>query len=260
MRLSKFLATTVAVAAVFVANSCATADIFEVEFENLQSAGGFSFTPAWVGFHDGTFDTHDVGTTASGSFEALAELGDTSGIAGDFTNAGFLATDQGVLGQPAGFGGAPIVEPGEIASMLFNTNENFFSYASMIIPSNDNFIANGNPMAFDVSTLAPGQSLTFDVVVLYDAGTEQNDPDDGAAFSATGGGAAGGTDENSVITVQNIAAFNAVFGGTATPNGDVTENLSNPIARFTITAAVPEPGSAAVLGVFALAGFLRRRR
>lgn len=259
MKLNRLLATITAVAAVFVGNCTANADTFIVEFENLQGAGGFTLTPSWVGFHDGTFDTFNSGSAASAALEALAEVGDVSGIMSDFTGAGYAATDQGVLGQPAGFAGAPLVEPGEIASMVFNTNNDFFSYASMVIPSNDTFIGNDTANMHSVAGLAPGQSLTFDVIRIYDAGTELNDPDDGAAFSSSGGGGANGTPEGGVVTLENIADFNTVFLNTNTPNGQVTTPLGSPIARFTITS-VPEPGSLSVFGVLALAGFLRRRR
>lgn len=237
----------------------AQADTFRVTFENLQGAGGFTLTPSWVGFHDGAFDTFDVGAAASGSLESLAEVGVTSGLSGDFTAAGYAATDQGVLGQPAGFGGAPLVEPGEIASMLFNTNNDFFSYASMIIPSNDTFIGNSAANAHSVAGLALGQSLTIDVIRFYDAGTEINDPNDGAAFSTTGGGGGTGTAENGVITLADLNAFNATFLNTSTPNGVVTTPLGTPVARFTITS-VPEPGSATLIGVFGLGLALFRRR
>jgi hypothetical protein len=49
----------------------------------------------------------------------------------------------------------PPIGPGETASAVFSLDalaatSRYFSYASMIIPSNDAFIANGNPTAFRI--------------------------------------------------------------------------------------------------------------
>ena len=53
-----------------------------VKIENLSPADGVFFTPAWVGFHDGTFDTYDGGQPLSvplgpGVMEPLVEDGAT---------------------------------------------------------------------------------------------------------------------------------------------------------------------------------------
>lgn len=234
----------------------ANAAQFRVTFENLQPTGGFALTPAWVGFHDGTFDVFDTGSAASAQLEALAELGDVAPLRTLFAGNG---TDA-VLAQPAGFGGAPVVEPGEIATAIVNTGagENFFSYASMVIPSNDTFIGNSNPLAFGLPTTI-GDVVTIDVARFYDAGTEINDPNNGAAFSTTGGGGAGGVAEGGLITLDDLASFNGEFNGTIAPTGQITSPLQLNIARFTITA-IPEPGSVAFFGVFGLAMAMTRRR
>ena len=57
---------------------------FEVTISNNGPDGGVFFTPLWVGFHDGTFDTYNLGEATSSSLETLAELGDTSAISADF--------------------------------------------------------------------------------------------------------------------------------------------------------------------------------
>lgn len=229
-------------------------DTFVVTFENLQSTGGFSLTPAWVGFHDGTFDLFNTGATASPQLEALAELGDVSGIQGIFGG------DDSVIAAPGGLAGLGVVSPGESGSVTINTaaGNDFFSYASMVIPSNDTFIGNGNPTQFSAPSL--GNTLTIDVVSFYDAGTEVNDRDDGAAFSTTGGGGAGGVAEGGTVQLADLTAFNNTFRGTSIPGGTtITSDLAFPIARFTITS-VPEPGTAAFFGVFAFGLLARRRR
>lgn len=243
-------------AGMLLLSATAQAEQFRVTFENLQPTGGFSLTPAWVGFHDGTFDVFDTGSAASSDLEALAELGNTAPLSSTFN-----ATTTGVDATLTA-GAPPIFQPGESASAVINAGaaNNYFSYASMIIPSNDTFIGNGNPMAFDVSGLANGQSLTIDVTRFYDAGTEENDPLDGGAF-VDGVDATQGTAEGGVITLDDLASFNAEFLNTNTPLGQVTAPLQSVIGRFTITA-VPEPGSLGFLGAIgaSLLAFRRRRR
>ena len=253
MNWNRFFSRSLAVAAILSACSTAGAAPFRITFENLQPAGGFSLTPAWVGFHDGAFDLFDGGAAASPELELLAELGDPGGIMGIFGG------DQTVLGQPAGFAGAPIVEPGEMATTILDVDpaNGFISFASMVIPSNDTFIANADPMMFAAPGL--GDTLTFEVGMFYDAGTEVNDPDDGAAFSTTGGGGAAGAAEGGVVTLADLADFNATFAGTSTPAGVLTADLALPIARFSITA-VPEPTTLGLMSFAGLFGLLGRRR
>jgi len=61
----------------------------------------------------------------------------------------------------------------------------YFSYASMILPSNDQFIGNGNPFAFTLFDAAGNylgdQTIGVFGTDAYDAGTEQNITD-GAPF------------------------------------------------------------------------------
>ena len=45
-----------------------------VIIENRSPENGILLTPLWVGFHDGSFDLFDTGTTASRALEALAGL------------------------------------------------------------------------------------------------------------------------------------------------------------------------------------------
>ena len=154
---------------------------------NNAPAGGTFQSPVWIGFHDGGFDTHDVGMAASlyfpgsNALERLAEDADNDALAGEFSSQGFGTVGgilQGVLGAEDG----PIA-PGETVSATFRVDPDaatsqFLSYATMILPSNDAFIANGDPLAhpaFDVG----GTFVGTDFVVLgseaLDAGTEVND-------------------------------------------------------------------------------------
>ena len=246
----------------------------QITVENLQLPGGFYFTPVWFGIHDGTFDLFDPGSAVSSSLEMVAEGGDVSGLQTDFTNAGF--TDQGVVTAPNGFAGAPVFDPTDSGSSTIVVNatniDRFFSFASMLIPSNDVYFANGNPQSLELFDAAGNFNGTQTIDILgnnlWDAGTELTDSNF-AAFVA-GANGAGGTDENGVAdlfdTQGEFDAFNAEFvnNGLTTPAGtSITTNLSanSTIARITITA-IPEPSSIAILGLAGIAGLgmVRRRR
>lgn len=231
-----------------------------VTVENLQPAGGLFFTPVWVGFHNGTFDSFDVGGMASDALETIAEEGDTMPLSMEFAGMG---VDGAVApGSPFGPSGSSF---GSSASSTFSVNGDdyrYFSYASMLIPSNDAFFGNDNPMAyslFDESGNFTGP-LVIDVMGanIYDAGTEMNIANGGAAFSALGG--------DSVDEAMNIAMHAGLndFIGTGTANGETISSAfaaDTAIARITIAEAIPEPAgwslvSIALLGLAAV----RRRR
>ena len=65
------------------------------EIENLQPDGGFFFTEAWVGLHNGDFDLFNVGDRASAGLESLAEGGNTEALGAEFAAAGRLQTTIG---------------------------------------------------------------------------------------------------------------------------------------------------------------------
>jgi hypothetical protein len=151
-----------------------------VSVENLSPDNGAFLTPLWFGFHDGTFDTYDRGRPVSPGLESLAEDGDTALISQEFDLAGFGTVQGTILGED----GTPgPIDPGETASFTVELDPSdptsqFFNYASMIIPSNDFFIANGNEQAHPIFDEA-GNFIGADFVVLgsnvLDAGSEVND-------------------------------------------------------------------------------------
>ncbi len=254
----------VVVASCFFAANATSAQQLQITVENLQPTGGYYFTPVWVGLHDGSFDYFDSGAVSSASLEALAEGGDVSGIQGDFTGAGF--SEQGVVTAPAGFAGAPVFDPTDVGELFLSvsTTQRYFSFGSMLIPTNDVFFGNNDPMSHEIfdgagNFLGP---VTIEIFGsnLYDAGTENLD----AATAAFIGG--GGTDENGTVGLldgTDLTDFNNEFIGQTTVAGTtITESISGgtPIARITITQAVPEPSSALLIGLVGIATLVRRRK
>jgi hypothetical protein len=157
---------------------CAAASAQPVDvtviIESLAPDRGTFQTPFWVGFHGGDFDTYDGGSAASPQLERLAEDGTTDPISALFAAAGRV---DGVITSD---GPEPPFAPGSTGRMQFSldpSQNQYFSYASMVIPSNDAFVANGNPQAHRIFDAA-GNFIPTSFVILganvLDAGTELN--------------------------------------------------------------------------------------
>lgn len=228
----------------------------EITFTNNALPGGTYLTPLWVGFHDGTFDSFNSGATASAGIAHIAELGNPSTLAGEFAGSGM----GGVVG------GAPIA-PGQSVSFIIDLNDDgsndFFSFASMLLPSSDFFI--GNDDAFSIASVLNGTGpLMFDITGAYDAGSEVND-----FLTSAGNGlfpeanlpasvAPNGVDENGVITAINGLAFNNFLNlDGADVSGFNFDNYSS-IASIEITN-VPEPAAISIL-LMGITGLGLRRR
>ena len=243
-----------------------------VTIENTQQQGGFFFTPFWIAAHNGGFDSYNGGQPAAG-FPGITELAE-DGLTGPIS-AAFAASAAGLAGGvdatlTAPGNGAPVFSPGESASVTLDigdpTVNRYFSYASMLIPSNDLFVANGNPFAHEIFDAAGNFNGPFEILIfgrdLNDNGTEVNDITAGAAFSALGGM---GIDEPSGTPVTNYFTLDPngnylhSIVGTTTVTGDTISRYireGDLIARITV---VPTPGTTAALGLAALAGVRRRR-
>jgi len=198
-----------------------------VTIENLAPANGNYLTPVFVAFHDGSYDTFNPGGTASAGLEAIAEDGNTGPI-----TAEFMATGAGSAYATVPGPNGPIA-PGDKATLTFvldgaSEAERYFSFVSMVIPSNDAFIGNGNPLAFQIFDNA-GNFLGLDRTVagtmVWDAGTEVNDE----------------------------VPANTAFFGQATPNTGVDQN-----GTIEFHAGFNLPGSGGILdsAMFAAADFL----
>lgn len=153
----------------FVSN--AHADTFRVEIQNISRS--LVLTPPLVAVHTQPVSAFALGSQASPGLEALAENGDAS----------LLATELGETGNNTILGSAanttPIT-PGEVSSYEIEVNsprrrgrffkKQFLTAASMILPSNDGFIALSNmvlPLRRNRTVIAR--------LAVYDSGTEVND-------------------------------------------------------------------------------------
>lgn len=212
-----------------------------ITVENLAPDGGLFATPFWVGFHDGSFDLGDRGEAAAdfGGLEEIAEGGDTSVLSERFAEE----TDgtDATITAPGGFEGAPVLDAGETVEFeleVEDTRENrYFSFASMVIPSNDAFLANLNSRAHRAFNRAGRFVRPFTIDLygnnVYDAGTEVNNPQGGAAFSTEGGDS---VDENGTIALSTGLDD---FVGTGTPVGELQSAFTaqTPVARITVSRA-----------------------
>ena len=233
-----------------------------VSIENLAPTNGSILTPLWVGFHDGTFDIYNRGEAASPALERIAEDGNPGPISGAFDASG-AGSAQGVLFGP---GAPPIIRPGESATAVFEVDDasRFFSYASMVIPSNDAFVANGDPLAHElIGTDGKVNDLNFFITGadVLDAGTEVNDeiPANTAAFGQAADDT--GVVEGGVVESHGgllDASEGGILASADFANADFTID-GYPLAQIRVSA-VPIPG-AVVLFVSALAGlgFMRRK-
>lgn len=255
----------------------ASAVPLKVTIESLVPNQGVFLTPVWVGFHDGGFDVYDRDVPAFAGLEPLAEDGNTAPISSRFITE--QGAGGGVDGTIPGPGGP--LNPGAVTMQTLEVDPGagrFFSYASMIIPSNDAFIANGNPLAHEIFD-ANGNFIGADFIVLgaevLDAGTEQNTELDAAFINQAGPNE--GLDENGNVSSHpgfidssaNPGGTPIILGGLAGPlntilidsvAGDFTQNGFE-VARFRVEV-VPEPvtGAVVLIGLVALAGPWTRRR
>ena len=217
-----------------------------VTVENLAPENGTFLTPLWAAFHDGTFDTYNRGNAVSPGLESLAEDGDASVLSSEFISSGAGLVDGVILGTEGAEG--PI-DPGETTSFTFTLDSSldtsrFFSYASMVIPSNDAFIANGNPEAIEIFD-EDGNFIGADFVVsgrqVLDAGTEVND--EAETSTAFFGQAAPNTGVEQSGVVRRHRGFiedGRILSESQFAGSDFTTE-DYQVARITISTEVVEP-------------------
>ena len=148
----------------------ASAAQLEVTVTNLTN--GIYYTPILLTAHSGDVSLYTLGEAATPQLQAMAEGGDISGLVEVLNGA-----SADVVENPA----AGLLAPAMSTTAMMDTADGntYLSVASMMLPTNDGFMAlNSWPI--------PTEPGTYTVYLnAYDAGTEANDE------IVNGGGAAG---------------------------------------------------------------------
>jgi hypothetical protein len=241
----------------FSTSATAATQRVTITVHNLAAANGIAFAPLHFGFHSGVFDAFDLGGVATAPIISVAEGGSGAAWQPAFAAADPTAS-RGTVGG--------LLLPGASATLTLDIDpalNPFFTFASMVVPSNDFFIGNDSPTRYRVfdaaGSLLIGQ-IDQQARQIWDAGSEVFDP---AAAAFVG--------NNGLRTAQNsVVAFNfaelAAFNGLTTGAGyTFTSGLTaaSDVYRIEFSATpVPEPGTWALFGagLAAVAGLARRRR
>lgn len=205
-----------------------------VTVENSAPSRGAAQTPFWVGIHDGSFDIYDrnvplgaEGLVPAPAVERLAEDGATGPISDEFS------ISQNGAPQATLFGPTGPFAPGDRSARTLQVNpetDRYFSYASMVIPSNDAFIANGNPLAhplFDDQGNFVAETFAVTGTEVLDAGTEVNDE-----FAPNTAFLAQAAPDTSVIENGTVVLHEGFRLDGAFPNGVLTHPIFG-LADFT---------------------------
>ena len=228
-----------------------------VTVENLAPTNSVAFAPLRVGFHSGVYDAFDNGAVASDAIISIAEGGSGSEWFPAFASADPGATLGSVLPDPAG----PLL-PGGTGTAVFTVDASvnpYFTFGSMVVPSNDYFIGNDSPTAYQLFD-GSGNLLISEITQfgrdVWDAGSEV-DGAFGAAF-LQGSSNDDHIDENGVVEFD--FADLDVFNGLTTAAGytfDRQFGADDAIYRISFEV-VPTPASASLLAMGGLV--LTRRR
>lgn len=238
-----------------------------VTVENLAADNDVAFAPLRVGFHNGTFDAFDNNQPAfllgepdiaSAPIVSIAEGGSGSTWFPAFQAADPTATLGTVVGMPPG----PLL-PGASASSVFFVDpsvNSFFTFAAMVVPSNDHFIGNDSPTQYQLfdseGNLAISSISQFGSSV-WNAGSETTNPAN-AAFLVDGNNDLR-EDENGVVRFE-FAELDA-FNGLTTAAGYVFDRQftgGDEIYRISFEI-VPAPGTVGALAMGGLVAARRRR-
>ncbi|QJR37897.1 spondin domain-containing protein [Gemmatimonas groenlandica] len=259
IRIRTFLAGSLALSLALAAPASAQQQQVTVTVRNLAPTNSISFAPTHLGFHRGVFDAFNDGQTPGAGIISVAEGG-----AGDVWQSDFALADPTAVRGTIGMA----LLPGQSRSQSFLVNSAlnpFFSFASMVVPSNDFFVGNDNPQAFRLFD-AMGNLLINRITQtssqIWDAGSEAFSIA-GAAFLVNG--------VNAVRTPQNgVVSFNfaelAGFNGEQTAanyafDSQLTANQAVYQIDF-VSSTVPEPSTVVLLasGLMTMALVVRRRR
>jgi hypothetical protein len=227
-----------------------------VTVRNLAPANSVSFAPLQLGFHNGTFDAFNNGQVATAPIISVAEGGVGTAWRQAFSAAEPNAT-VGVLGG--------LLQPGESRSANFLVDSavnQFFTFGTMVVPSNDFFIGNDSPTRYRLFDNAGNLLITSigqTARQIWDAGSETFDP---AAAAFVG--------NNDLRTPQNgVVSFNfselAGFDGLLTGAGYTFQSALMAdtgiyqIEFATTPIPIPAPIGLLAAGLVAMGVVARRR-
>jgi hypothetical protein len=237
-----------------------------VTVQNLAPANSVAFAPLRLGIGNGTFDAFNENqtafllgqpTVATAPIVTVAEGGSGSTWLPAFAAAEPNATIGSIMAP-----GGPLL-PGATASNIFIVDpqvNRFFTFAAMVVPSNDHFIGNDDPTEYMLFDAAGNLNLTSISQLgseVWDAGSEVTDPAN-AAF-LMGGVNANRVDENGVVRFD-FMGLNAYNGLTTAAGYTFNRQFgaNDEIYRISFEV-IPAPGAAALLGLGGLVGLRRRR-
>jgi hypothetical protein len=251
----------------------AQATTLQITVTNNQANGGLSVTPLYTAIHNGSFDAFTLGEAATPGVETIAETGNPMPVAGER-----LAVDPSsvglVLASPSG---PPPVQPGESVSDTVEvtaTGPLYFSFLSMLLPSNDHFIGNDNPLAYQVFDAAGAFTGDLSISVtgnqIYDAGTEANGLT-GAAFIAgvdiADSPAGEGVIQQGIGLSPELLAPGVTLATGDMLNASLIDFTSSPgdfdLLTITISEVAPIPlpaGAPLMLSALGLMGWYRHRK
>ncbi len=232
-----------------------------VTVRNLAPANSVSFAPLRLGFGNGTFDAFNINETATDPIISVAERG--NGMA---WFAAFAAAESNAVLGSVGTNRFPGSDAQSATFVVdsMSANNRFFTFANMVLPSNDLFLGNDDPMEyqlFDASGNLLLDRITQTAGEIWDAGSEVADPANGAFV--VGGTNSNRTPQNGVVTFDRAEL--SVFNGLTTNAGyifsdaDLTDSTGVYQIDFSVTA-VPEPSSAMLISLGFTALVLKRRR
>jgi hypothetical protein len=234
----------------------AAATTLRITITNTAQADGFALTPVYTALHNGDFDSYTPGETASAGLEQLAEVGNfgpirderiaaTTGNGNPSVGAAFFGRNPDGSGRPL-FGGESATVDIDVTNVA---TQRYFSFLSMVIPTNDLFVGNGNPLAFELfdslGNFTGARSINVTGADIRDAGTEVNDRDFGVAFAAGQNGAAGPT-ENGVVTTDGFSQLGRYVGLNTAGGFEINQGLKDVLIDF---ANTPELFSVANISI-----------
>jgi hypothetical protein len=232
-----------------------------VRIDNLAPVNSVSFAPLRFGFNNGSFDAFNIGEIATSPIISVAEGGSGSAWLPAFAAAdptAVIGSTMGALTPGASF---------TTRSFLIDTTLNpFFTFAAMVVPSNDFFIGNDDPMEYRLFDAA-GNLLINNIDQaasdIWNAGSEAFDPAN-AAF-VVGGTNSARTPEGGIVEFNfaELARFNGLTTAAGyTFNSNLVNNTAIYRISFSSVAAVPEAATWAqmIAGFVIVGGVLRRRK